>query len=87
MSKYYICSIKKVPNTTNYVLEMYEMTKDGINHCHELKFTFNVYDNLSWEKEQIRHYFEYDHETPKVLCNNSKMLKHIFHGDYVELNV
>jgi len=82
----YICSIteyKQDEKSCVYRLEMLELGDNGFNHNHELKFDFYISDNnkLDWEKEQVRHYFEYDKEKPNIVCNNMDVLKILYQNE------
>jgi hypothetical protein len=74
--KFYICSIAEyVDNLDNkmYALKIREFGNNGFNDKRELEFDFCLDENLSWEKKQIDHYFEYDTEIPIVITNNKEM--------------
>lgn len=72
MNKLFIASITRIDDG-KYQLTVIEMDKNGFNRSHELEFCFCLNDNMNWEKEQVRHYLEYEKGQINVLTNNEQI--------------
>lgn len=80
MNKIFICSITKIYDK-QYTLNMiaFYCAKNGFDYSQRIMFDkINLNEDLSWEKNQLEHYFEYETKTPHILCNNHIVLKKLF---------
>ena len=76
LDKIFFCSINQLDNRINISIKEFNYLT-GINPNHELNITLKG-NNISWEKRQVEHYFEYEISKPKILCNDYEQLNKIF---------
>ena len=68
LDKIFFCSINQIDGKMNISIKEFDYL-NGVNPNHELNVSLKG-DNISWEKKQIEHYFEYELNKPKIFCNN-----------------
>lgn len=76
LDKIFFCSIKHLNNQVNVKIQEFDYL-NGVNPNHELNVSLKG-DNISWEKKQIEHYFEYELNKPKIFCNNYDELNKLY---------